>query len=110
MGLLPQPMQIAQPPQPPQNIPPLPKGPHIDTIKAITTLRSGKTLEDPYKTQEPIEKSCNQNEEAEEIENTILNKVLENEKGKEKIEDNPALYQPRIPFPTALEVGKERKK
>ena len=76
MGLLPQPMQIAQPPQPPQNIPPLQKGPHMENIKAITTLRSGKTLEDPYKTQEPIEKSCNQNEEAKEIENTISNKVL----------------------------------
>ena len=103
-------MQNVQLPQPPQNIPPLQKGPHIENIKAITTLRSGKTLEDPYKIQEPIEKSCNQNEEAEEIENTISNKVLENKKEKEKIKDNPALYQPRIPFPTALEVGKERKK
>ena len=57
MGLLPQPLYLAQPPLPPQNAQPLPKGPHMENVKAITTLRSGKTLEDPYKTQEMVEGS-----------------------------------------------------
>ena len=51
MGLMPQPLQPIQPPLPPQNAQPLPKGPHMENVKAITTLRSGKNLEDPYKTQ-----------------------------------------------------------
>ena len=105
MGLLPQPMQIAQPPQ---NIPPLPKCPHMKNVKAITILRSGKTLEDPYKTQELTENSSKEVEEIEE--NSIPNKLQENDKGKEKVEDNPTMYKPKAPFPTALDVWKERKR
>ena len=108
MGLLPQPMQIAQPPQPPQNTPPLPKGPHMKNVKAITILRSGKILEDPYKTQESTENSSKEVEEIEE--NSIPNKLQENDKGKAKVEDNPTMYKPKAPFPTALEVEKERKR
>ena len=92
-------MQIVQPPQPPHNIPPLPKGPHIENVKAITILRSGKTLEDPYKTQELTENSSNQHMEVEEIEdNPIPNKLQENDKGKAKVEDNSAMYKPKAPF------------
>ena len=76
MGLLPQPMQIAQPPQPPQNIPPLPKGTHMKNVKAITILRSGKTLEDPYKTQELTKNSSNQQKEVEEIEDNSISENL----------------------------------
>ena len=83
----------------------------MKNVKAITILRSGKTLEDPYKTQELIETSSNQHKDVEEIEeNPIPNKMQENDKGKAKVEDNPNMYKPKDPFPTALEVGKERKR
>ena len=80
----------------------------MKNVKAITILRSGKILEDPYKTQELTENSSKEVEEIEE--NPIPNKLQENNKGKAKVEDTPTLYKPKVPFPTALEVGKERKK
>ena len=83
----------------------------MENVKVITILRSGKTLEDPYKTQELTENFSNQQKEVEEIEeNSILNKLQQNDKEKAKVEDNPTMYKPKAPFPTALEVGKERKK
>ena len=46
MGLLHQPPQPTQPSQSTQA--PL-KGPQVENVKAISTLRSGKVLNDPYK-------------------------------------------------------------
>ena len=37
--------------QPPLPVPLPPKGPQVENAKAILALRSGKVLEDPYKTQ-----------------------------------------------------------
>ena len=96
MGLLPQPLS---------------KGPHMENVKAITTLRSGKTLEDPHKTQGMIEGFVRQQEKIEEVEDDstpIL--VQNNDKEKVKDDENPATYKPRAPFPTTLEKGKERKR
>ena len=39
----------------------------MENVKAITTLRSGKTLEDPYKTQGKAEGFVRQQEEIEEV-------------------------------------------
>ena len=108
MGLLPEPLQPAHPPL---NAQPLPKGSHMENVKAITTLRSGKTLEDPYKTQGMAEGSVGQQEEIEEVEDDSTSiQVKNNDKGKTKDDENPATYKPRAPFPTALEVGRERKR
>ena len=86
MGLLPQPIQLAQSSQPLQNLPPLPKGPHLENVKSITTLRSGKILEDPYKTQELKENSSDQQKEMEEVDDSLSpNKLQENDKGKAKV-------------------------
>ena len=83
----------------------------MKNVKAITILRSGKTLEDPYKTQELTKNSSNQQKEVEEIEeNPIPNKLQENDKGKAKVEDTLTMYKLKAPFPTTLEVGKERKR
>ena len=112
MGLLPQPLQPAHPPLPPQNAQPLSKGSHMENVKAITTLRSGKTLEDPYKkTQGMAEGSVGQQEEIEEVEDDSTSiQVKNNDKGKAKDDENPVTYKPRAPFPIALEKGKERKR
>ena len=111
MGLLPQPLQPAHPPLPPQNAQPLPKGSHMENVKAITTLRSGKTLKDPYKTQGMAKGSVGQQEEIEEVEDDSTSiQVKNNDKGKAKDDENLATYKPWAPFPIALEVSRERKR
>ena len=83
----------------------------MENVKAITTLRSGKTLEDPYKTQRMAEGSVRRPEEIEEVEDDSTSiQVKNNDKGKAKDDENLATYKPRAPFPTALDKGKERKR
>ena len=111
MGLLPKPLQPVQPPPPPQNAHPIPKGPHLENVKTITTLRSGRILDDPYKTKGMAESSSSQQQEEEEFKDDLtLIQVQNNDKGKAKDDEDPATYKPRAPFPTALEVGRERKR
>ena len=82
----------------------------MENVKAITTLRSGKTLEDPSKTQEMIEGSDSQQEEIEEVEDDSTPiQVKNNDKEKAKDDENSATYKSRAPFPTVLEVGREQK-
>ena len=57
------------------------------------------------------EGSIGQQEEIEEVEDDSTPiQVKNNDKGKAKDDENPATYKPRAPFPTALEVGRERKR
>ena len=83
----------------------------MKNVKAITTLRSGKTLEDPYKTQGKAEDFVRQQEKIEEVEDDSTPILMQNnDKGKVKDDKNSVTYKLRAPFPTTLEIGKERKR
>ena len=68
----------------------------MENVKAISTLRSGKVLNDPYKTQEESSSSQAQEEEVEVEEEPIKDKLGGEDKGKGKIIKDPMSYQPRV--------------
>ena len=88
-----------------------PKGPHVENAKAISALRSGKVLEDPYKTQSNEENVVEIPPPIEQTEKEVIQDELEEEnKEKEKISKDPSSYQPEPPFPLALEPRFRKKK
>ena len=50
----------------------------MENVKAITTLKSGKTLEDPYKTQGKAEGFVRQQEKIEEVEDDSTPILMQN--------------------------------
>ena len=105
IGFLHQPPQPTQPSQPTQA--PL-KGPQVENVKAISTLRSGKVLNDPYKAQSSS--SQVQEEEVEVAEESIKDKLGGEDKGKGNLIEDSMSYQPRVPFPNALKAKPTNKK
>ena len=89
-----------------------PKGPQFENAKAISALRSGRVLLDPYQTTQSDEAPSSQaHEEEEEEEEPISSPNFEdNEKRKGKIEESLDSYKPKTPFSQALEAGKEKRK
>ena len=95
----------------PQPGPPQQKGPQFENAKAISTLRNGRVLEDPYKIREEEGNSNSKTHDDErgEEEELIKKKLGKNDKGKEKLHENPISYQSRVPFPSALEPKLKKK-
>ena len=90
--------------QPPLLAPLPPKGPQVENAKAISALRSGKVLEDPYKTQSNEENIVEVPPFAEQTEEEVIqDEVEEGNKEKEKSNDDSSTYQTNLPFPSALE-------
>ena len=96
MGFLPQPLQPIQPQ----------RGPQVENAEAISALRSGKVLSNPYQAQGNEESQANeaQNEEVKVEEEPTKEKLGGEEKGKGKLNEDPSQYQPRAPFPSTLKA------
>ena len=96
-------------------------GPQFDNAKAISTIRSEKILDDPYKARGVGSSSAQeaQKENVNEEEEPILVKEKkkskgerqrkELDKGKNKIEEGPQEYTPKVPFLDALKPKAHKK-
>ena len=103
------PSNVYQPPgfTHPSNIPP--KNPQLETAKAITKLRSGRILKDPYQDQVIEADTDTDEEEDNHIEEPEL-KTDKIDKEKKRIDELAETYKPKAPFSLALEAGSSRKK
>ena len=78
----------------PQLGPPQQKGPQFENAKTISTLQSGRVLEDSYKIREEEGNSNSKahDDERGDEEELIKEKLGENDKGKEKLHENLISY------------------
>ena len=77
----------------------------METVLAISSLRSGKDLSDPYK-DHPIHQGLIEEEEAPIIVEHDID--LEDEEEQAKAEPNPDTYKPHVPYPQALNCPKAK--
>ena len=77
----------------------------VETALAISSLRSGKTLPDPYK-DHPFHQGSNEEKEAPII--VEQDSDSEDEEEQVMVEPNPKKYKPPVPYPQALNRPKAK--